>query len=103
MSLKTEGVTCVRCHAYLFDDDDIVYCPVCGAPHHRDCYNELGHCALEEFHGTDKQYDKIKAAEETVSAREATCPPFSPIAGCLQLLLSCRSLSPNRTAWSTAR
>lgn len=71
MSLKTEGVTCARCHAYLFDDDDIVYCPVCGAPHHRDCYNELGHCALEEFHGTDKQYDKIKAAEETVSAKEA--------------------------------
>ena len=71
MSLKTEGVTCVRCHAYLFDDDDIVYCPVCGAPHHRDCYNEIGHCALEEFHGTDKQYDKVKSAEETIPAREA--------------------------------
>ena len=71
MSLKTEGVTCVRCHAYLFDDDDVVYCPVCGAPHHRECYNELGHCALEALHGTDKQYDKRKAAEETVPADEA--------------------------------
>jgi len=64
MSLKTEGVTCARCHAYLFPEDDIVYCPVCGAPHHRECYNELGHCALEELHGTDKQYDKAVAAEE---------------------------------------
>ena len=71
MSLKTEGVTCVRCHAYLFDDDDVVYCPVCGAPHHRECYNELGHCVLEALHGTDKQYDKLKAAEETVPADEA--------------------------------
>lgn len=71
MSLKTEGVTCVRCHAYLFDDDDVVYCPVCGAPHHRECYNELGHCGLEVLHGTDKQYDKLKAAEETVPADEA--------------------------------
>ena len=71
MSLKTEGVTCVRCHAYLFDDDDVVYCPVCGAPHHRECYNELGHCGLEALHGTDKQYDKLKAAEETVPADEA--------------------------------
>ena len=62
MSLNTEGVTCVRCHAYLFPEDDVVYCPVCGAPHHRECYNELGHCALEEFHGTDKQYDRV--AEE---------------------------------------
>ena len=62
MSLKTDGATCVRCHAYLFDDDDVVYCPVCGAPHHRDCYNELGHCALEALHGTDKQYDNISKA-----------------------------------------
>ncbi|MEE1239599.1 MAG: RING finger protein [Acutalibacteraceae bacterium] len=70
MSLKTEGVTCTRCHAYLFDDDDIVYCPVCGAPHHRDCYNELGHCALEELHGTEKQYDKIKDIAEGALAQE---------------------------------
>ena len=49
MSLNTEGVSCVRCHAYLFPEDDIVYCPVCGAPHHRECYNQLGHCALEEM------------------------------------------------------
>lgn len=70
MSLKTDGVTCARCHAYLFEDDDVVYCPVCGAPHHRDCYNELGHCALEEFHGTDRQYDKLKTAEENLPAKE---------------------------------
>ncbi len=70
MSLNTEGVSCVRCHAYLFPEDDIVYCPVCGAPHHRECYNQLGHCALEEFHGTDRQYDKVKAREEEQAAAE---------------------------------
>ena len=70
MSLNTEGVSCVRCHAYLFPEDDIVYCPVCGAPHHRECYNQLGHCALEEFHGTDRQYDKVKAREAEQSAAE---------------------------------
>lgn len=71
MSLKTKGVTCVRCHAYLFEDDDAVYCPVCGAPHHRECYNEIGHCALEALHGTDKQYDKLKTAEEVCPENEA--------------------------------
>ena len=71
MSLKTKGVTCVRCHAYLFDDDDVVYCPDCGAPHHRECYNEIGHCALEAFHGTDKQYDKLKTAQEDATDNEA--------------------------------
>ena len=70
MSLKTEGVSCVRCHAYLFPEDDIVYCPVCGAPHHRECYEQLGHCALEEFHGTDRQYDIVKAREEERRAAE---------------------------------
>lgn len=70
MSLNTDGVSCVRCHAYLFPEDDIVYCPVCGAPHHRECYNQLGHCALEEFHGTDRQYDKVKAREAEQNAAE---------------------------------
>lgn len=55
-------LTCSACHAYLFDDDDVVYCPVCGAPHHRECYNEIGHCALEDKHGTPEQYDSSKNA-----------------------------------------
>ena len=39
------------------------FCPVCGTPHHRECYEQLGHCAMEEFHGTDRQYDIVKAKE----------------------------------------
>ena len=70
MSLNTEGVSCVGCHAYLFEEDDIVYCPVCGAPHHRECYERLGHCALEALHGTDRQYDLVKEREEQKSAAE---------------------------------
>lgn len=66
MNLNIEGASCAHCKAYLFSEDDIVYCPVCGAPHHRECYNSLGHCALEELHGTDKQYSREKelAAKE---------------------------------------
>lgn len=60
MSLKVEGESCPVCHAYLFDEDDIVYCPVCGAPHHRDCYNAIGHCALEADHGTEREYSREK-------------------------------------------
>ncbi len=46
---------CAYCHAKLFDDDDVVYCPECGAPHHRDCYNKLGHCAREQYHGLPEE------------------------------------------------
>ena len=41
---------CAICGSYLFDDDDIVYCPECGAPHHRDCYNTIGHCGRADMH-----------------------------------------------------
>lgn len=64
MSLSTKGQTCPICHSYLFDEDDIVHCPVCGAPHHRDCYNSLGHCGLEQFHGTNEQYDPSAFSNE---------------------------------------
>ena len=50
------GRKCPVCHARFFEEDDIVYCPVCGAPHHRDCWNSLGHCAYESLHGTANQW-----------------------------------------------
>ena len=64
MSNENERLSCSVCHAYLFDDDDVVYCPVCGAPHHRDCYNSIGHCAFEAAHGTENEYKKPEAARE---------------------------------------
>lgn len=64
MSLQNEKLSCAVCHAYLFEEDDVVYCPVCGAPHHRECYNSIGHCALEQFHGTDNEYRKPVKPEE---------------------------------------
>lgn len=60
MSLNKPDKSCALCHAYLFEEDDVVYCPICGAPHHRECYNSIGHCALEEAHGTENQYDKLQ-------------------------------------------
>jgi len=63
MSFSIEGKKCQVCNAYLFDNDDVVFCPTCGAPHHRECYKSLGHCALEEFHGTENQYDSEKENE----------------------------------------
>ncbi len=48
---------CVYCKAYLFEDDEVAVCPICGAPHHKECYNECGHCALSQYHGTDSEYN----------------------------------------------
>ena len=77
MSLNTAGEKCAVCKAYLFSDDDVVYCPECGAPHHRECYNSIGQCGLKEFHGTENQYKKaetqIEPEEKDTSIDLVTC------------------------------
>ena len=74
MSTKETKRVCSLCHAYLFEDDDVVCCPVCGAPHHRDCYMNIGHCALEEFHGTENQYDKVREKEREEAEKTKEVP-----------------------------
>ncbi|MBE6787910.1 MAG: DUF2628 domain-containing protein [Ruminococcaceae bacterium] len=70
MSLYHNGESCVYCKAKLFSDDDVVYCPVCGAPHHRECYNTIGHCALESLHGTENEYSREREIENKQKAEE---------------------------------
>lgn len=70
MSLEVKGISCVYCKSYLFDEDDVVYCPVCGAPHHRDCYNKIGHCALETLHGTPDEYSRDIIKDEPAKDSE---------------------------------
>lgn len=82
MALNIEGKKCPVCDSYLFPEDDIAFCPTCGAPHHRDCYKAVGHCALEHLHGTEKQYGKAEAAtseaqqplDESTPKSEKICP-----------------------------
>lgn len=76
--------SCVVCHAYLFEEDDVVYCPECGAPHHRECYNSIGKCGLADAHGTENQYDKLKQDEpkeeppkQEEQATKEEQPPFT--------------------------
>lgn len=75
MSLEIKGKSCPICKAYLFEEDDVAVCPTCGAPHHRECFVSAGRCGMEEFHGTDKQYDKLKNAmdeSEEAALKEPT-------------------------------
>lgn len=43
---------CSHCHKPLHEGDDIVVCPECGAPYHRDCYAAAGGCVFRAKHGT---------------------------------------------------
>lgn len=65
---------CAICGGYLFSDDDIVYCPECGAPHHRDCYAAVGHCGRQEFHGVENQDSGEETPENAENEKKQVCP-----------------------------
>ena len=44
MNTKEESPICQVCGA-PFDGGPIVYCASCDTPHHKDCWNYLGHCS----------------------------------------------------------
>lgn len=67
-----QGYTCPVCHAKLFEDDDVVVCPECGAPHHRDCYAAIGHCAFSDDHGTSRQWTPPKENVREESPHDET-------------------------------
>lgn len=48
---------CPVCNRQFEQEDDIVICPHCGTPHHRECYNSLGHCFNADKHNTDFEYE----------------------------------------------
>lgn len=48
--------TCPVCGKKFTQDDDIVVCPVCGTPHHRECYNLRNACANESKHSADFEW-----------------------------------------------
>ena len=47
-----EKYKCPVCNQQFSRDDDIVTCPECGTPHHRECYNLTGHCVNRGLHST---------------------------------------------------
>lgn len=55
------NMSCAACGVAFDEDADIVVCPVCGAPHHRECWKSAGHCACEERHadGFEWQPERI--------------------------------------------
>lgn len=47
---RFEGKICPVCLVRLKDGDDVVVCPICGTPHHRECYFKNSKCAFEQYH-----------------------------------------------------
>ncbi len=64
---------CLVCNKTFEENDDIVVCPHCGTPHHRECYKENAKCANHEKHSENFRWEpdfvpfvEEKKAEDTV-------------------------------------
>lgn len=58
------GKKCPVCEKAFEDDDDIVVCPKCGAPYHRDCYMIKGSCIFPELHKTGEAWKSEEEQQE---------------------------------------
>lgn len=58
------GQKCAVCQKAFEQGDDIVVCPECGAPYHRDCYEKAGHCLFEDRHAPDFEWKPAPPPEE---------------------------------------
>ncbi len=69
------GNKCPACDNYFHAHDDIVVCPECGTPMHRECYLSLGKCVNFDKHaqGYDYQED-IKKSQAPDDESLLTCP-----------------------------
>lgn len=68
---------CPVCSVQFKDGDDVVVCPECGAPHHRECYEKENRCAFEDKHGEGFDFEQSvssESAQDDSSSDTVICP-----------------------------
>ncbi|MEG2174240.1 MAG: RING finger protein [Oscillospiraceae bacterium] len=73
------GTSCVQCGHAFEDGDDVVVCPECGAPHHRSCYRDLGHCALSNQHASDFAWQAPTDPAVAAGKHTVVCPSCNTV------------------------
>ena len=68
------GNHCPVCEQAFTDTDDIVVCPDCGTPYHRDCWKKVGACMHRSEHAAGFEWQPEIGPEAAKAAHEATCP-----------------------------
>ena len=59
---------CPVCGQVFSESDDVVYCPDCGTPHHRACWQENGGCKNAEAHSDGFVWQSAQADAEAPHA-----------------------------------
>lgn len=77
---------CAACGMKFFEDEDIVVCPECGTPYHKECWNRVGTCVHSAEHGnfewkgeTEKLKEHFENIESAQNARRENDPQLEII------------------------
>ena len=72
--------SCPVCDKRFVNGDDVVVCPECGAPHHRECFEQLGQCFYRDSHAEGFSFEQGQNTAENEqssqdeSAQFVRCP-----------------------------
>lgn len=58
------GAKCISCGKTFTDNDDVVVCPECGTPYHRECYLNEGKCINSELHESGQSWHRTVSETE---------------------------------------
>lgn len=72
--MKYENTKCPGCQELFREGDDVVVCPECGTPQHRQCYEKNGGCVNAAFHesGFVWKNENVSAVKEEETAPDKT-------------------------------
>ncbi len=73
------GSPCPYCGEKFAEGDDIVVCPECGTPHHRDCYKEHSSCANEEKHSETFEWKSVVTVSAPHRNHTGNTVPGEPV------------------------
>lgn len=75
-----ENVDCPVCKRSFEAGDDIVTCPECGTPHHRECYDLIGRCVNAGLHKANYDFyaENIKPAIDVKKDQGSVQVYYSP-------------------------
>lgn len=67
---------CPVCGESFTAEDDIVVCPLCGTPHHRDCYKKNGECGNSDRHSEGFVWQPENEPAPAEQPIEPTATPY---------------------------
>ena len=80
--MKYTGSVCDGCGLVLKEDDDVVVCPECGTPQHRECYKKENRCVNYHRHSENFEWTGSFSPMPAPAENKATQEEMLPCPSC---------------------